>query len=308
MNDPLRTTGRGRWGRAMVALAVSMLLCVACVPSGPSAGPSGTGSATPSTRPTSSPSPTPAATGLVWSDEFDGDLSQWYSDIAANQWTPQQREAITEQPENAYIDNGQLVISLREQPWVDQWGVEKDYTTARMMTNEAFLYGRLEASIMAPIGAGYWSAFWLLGVGEWPDDGEIDIVELLSDTKDAYVTAHGVTRNGESWRSGTTAQTPTGAPWGGAWHVYAVDWSPEAVVFEIDGTEVMRFTPEDVESDGTFWSFDTPAQIILSLGLGAWEGFPGGGQPDETTVFPAELRVDWVRVHGSQVSLPAHSD
>lgn len=295
--------GRARWWGTGVVLVASLLLCVACAPdTSPSASPVHTAPANPT--PTASTSPN--ASDLVWSDEFDGGLGKWYSDVAANQWTPQQREAITEQPENAHIDNGQLVISLLRQPWVDQWGVKKDYTTARMVTNQAFLYGRFEARVMAPVGAGYWSAFWLLGVGEWPNAGEMDIMELLSDTKDAYVTAHGVTRNGAPWRSGTTAQTPTGDPWGGAWHVYALDWSPEALVFEIDGAEVMRVTPKDVESDGSFWSFDNPAQIILSLGLGAWDGFPGGGQPDATTVFPAELRVDWVRVYGSQVSAPVH--
>jgi len=245
--------------------------------------------------------PSEQIAGLAWSDEFDGDLGQWYSDVAANEWTTDQLEAITDQPENAYIEDGQLVIALRPEPWVDQLGNEKDFTTARLVTDDAFLYGRVEARINAPIGQGFWSAFWLLGVGPWPESGEIDIVELLGDTKDAYVTAHGQSRSGEDWKRGTSVQTPGGDPWGGGWHVYAVDWGPKAVVFEIDGAEVLRFSPQDVESDGTFWSFDHPAQVILSLGLGAWEGFPGGGQPDATTPFPGELRVDWVRVYDSEV-------
>lgn len=283
-------TARSRHARRPVALVLVALvsLCIACAPA---AVPSG-----------SAPAPDGArGQGLVWSDEFDGDLDQWYPDLAANEWTADHPEAITDRPENASIRDGELVISARREPWTDQFGVEKEFTSARLVTVDAFLYGRVEARINAPVGQGFWSAFWLLGVGSWPESGELDIVELLSDTTDAYVTAHGVTRNGEMWKRGTSAQTPSGEPWGGAWHVYGVDWNPDAVVFDIDGQEVLRFGPEDVESDGTFWSFDDPAQIILNLALGAWEGFPGGGEPDATTPSPGELRVDWVRVYDAEV-------
>jgi len=268
-------------------LLLSSPICIACAPLAPSI-----------VSPTSDGGS--RATPL-WADEFDGDLSRWYSDLSANEWIPGQGQAITDRPENAYIDDGELVIELRREDWVDSFGNEKEYTSSRLVTDDAFLYGRFEARLKAPVGAGFWSAFWLLGVGPWPAGGELDVVELLGDTEDAYVAAHGVSRNGAAWDKSTSVQTADGAPWGASWHVYAVEWTPEAVVFEIDGEEVMRFTPEDVESDGTFWSFDEPEQIIFSLALGAWEGFPGGGQPDETTSFPGELRVDWVRVYDSEV-------
>nr|WP_274636867.1 glycoside hydrolase family 16 protein [Microbacterium bovistercoris] len=288
--------------RTIAVLLAAGALCIGCAPAHTSDPPNSSAPALPSP---SAQTSQPRQAGLVWSDEFDGTLSKWYPDVGANEWTAKRLDGITDQSDNAYIEDGQLVIALRRQSWVDSFGNQRDYTTGRLVTHDAFLYGHVEARINAPVGQGYWAAFWLLGIGdEWPAAGEIDIVELLSDTKDAYVAAHGEKANGEAWDKGTSAQRPDGRPWGDSWHVYAADWSPQGVVFEIDGVEVFRFTPKDVDPNGTFWSFDHPSQIILNLALGAWEGFPGGGQPDATTPFPGELRVDWVRVYDSEISHP----
>ena len=57
------------------------------------------------------------------------------------------------------------------------------WTSGRIKTlgHQSFQYGRIEASMKLPFGAGIWPAFWALGdnimkVG-WPASGEIDIME-----------------------------------------------------------------------------------------------------------------------------------
>lgn len=67
------------------------------------------------------------------------------------------------------------------------------------------------------------------------------------------------------------------------WHSYAVNWQPGKIDWYIDG-EVRK----SVESDKVP---DTDMQIILNLAVGG--NLPGW--PDESTVFPAVMQVDYVR-------------
>jgi beta-glucanase (GH16 family) len=53
--------------------------------------------------------------------------------------------------------------------------------------------GELEvtASIQQPTsGLGYWPAFWMLGPGEWPENGEIDIMEDVNALSELSGTVH----------------------------------------------------------------------------------------------------------------------
>ena len=68
------------------------------------------------------------------------------------------------------------------------------YTSARLISQgkRTFTYGKLEARIQVPGGAGIWPAFWALGEGSWPNAGEIDVMEFVGKTPNLiYGTAHG---------------------------------------------------------------------------------------------------------------------
>ncbi|TNY03277.1 glycoside hydrolase family 16 protein, partial [Escherichia coli] len=72
------------------------------------------------------------------------------------------------------------------------------YTSARIHTNGkvSFTYGKVEARLQLPAGAGIWPAFWALGTdlaaAGWPKAGEIDIMEFVGRTPNTvYGTLHG---------------------------------------------------------------------------------------------------------------------
>ena len=71
------------------------------------------------------------------------------------------------------------------------------YTSGRIQTKNklSFGYGTITARIKMPSGQGLWPAFWLVGADEdttpWPQCGEIDIIELVSNATTYYATLHG---------------------------------------------------------------------------------------------------------------------
>ena len=73
------------------------------------------------------------------------------------------------------------------------------------------------------------------------------------------------------------------------WHTYALDWSASQVSWSIDGTVVQTMTKAQA---GSGWVFDHPFFVILNLAVGG--DWPGA--PDASTVFPARVLVDDVRV------------
>ena len=100
---------------------------------------------------------------LTWSDEFDGpdiDTSNWNFETGGY-WHNNEIQFYTDRPENARIENGNLVIEAREEVYEN-----RNHTSARMTTQykQSFLYGRMEARIKLPQGGqGIWPAFWMLG-------------------------------------------------------------------------------------------------------------------------------------------------
>ena len=75
-------------------------------------------------------------------------------------------------------------------------------------------------------------------------------------------------------------------------HVFAVEWAPQAVHFFVDGNLYATKTPADVPA-GERWVYDHPFFVLLNLAVGG--SMPGS--PDDSTVFPQRMLVDYVRVY-----------
>jgi len=253
------------------------------------------------------PVPTPTPSGpwqLSWSDEFNGadgsrpHESLWVYDLGGNGWGNQELETYTNRPENASIQGGALVITARAEHYTGTDGTPRDYTSARLKTQGRFAqaYGRVEARIQIPRGQGLWPAFWMLGndisgVG-WPASGEIDIMENIGrEPNIVHGTIHGP---GYSGGSGPSAafMSPDGKPFADGYHLYAIEWEQNAIRFYVDDHLYVTRTPSDLPG-GTRWVFDHEFFILLNVAVGgAWPG-----NPDGTTVFPQQMKVDYVRVY-----------
>ena len=255
----------------------------------------GIGTACSSTSAQATPTPIAAPAGwtLAWHDEFEGDKidpASWTYDLGGWGWGNGEAQNYTSRPENARLENGMLVIEARQEKFEDSY-----YTSARLKTQglKEFQYGRIEARLKVPSGAGLWSAFWMLGNdfngSNWPDCGEIDIMEYIGREPDLIMgTAHGPGYSGALGISQWNRQTYNIAD---DFHTYAIEWGPDQIDWFYDGVKYHTVTRDDVGDRK--WVFDHPFFIILNLAVGGQ--LPGPVGLD--TVFPAQFLVDYVRVY-----------
>jgi len=235
---------------------------------------------------------------LVWEDEFEGpagqlpDPDKWRFDIGSG-WGNDQLEYDTDRPENVSLTGGgHLAITAREESYLD-----REYTSGRINTRELFEhgYGRFEARIKLPVGQGIWPAFWMLGADfgtvDWPDCGEIDIMEYRGQEPSIV---HG-SLHGPGYSGGdalTRSYVLAADRFDAGFHVFAVQWDTNRITWYVDDTPFLAVTPRDLP-DGTEWVFDHPFFILLNVAVGG----TFVGSPDSTTVFPQTMLVDWVRVY-----------
>lgn len=244
---------------------------------------------------------------LVWSDEFNGkngsslDRTKWSFDIGGGGWGNDELQTYTDRTVNAVLQDGSLVIKVLKETHRGPDNVSRDYTSARILTKDKFTqtYGRFESRIKIPFGQGIWPAFWMLGsdIGKvgWPKCGEIDIMENIGrEPTMVHGTLHGP---GYSGGSGITASytLPASRKFSDDYHVFAVEWSPEEIRFFVDDVLYTTRTPADLPA-GKEWVFSRPFFLILNVAVGG--NWPGA--PDETTVFPQFMKVDYVRVYRSE--------
>ncbi len=264
----------------------------------------------------SAQSETPASWSLAWSDEFDGpagalpDPAKWTYDTGGDGFGNQELETYcaagssaapcdAARPNAAMDGRGRLVITALKD-------ADGRWTSARLKTFglKSFQYGRVEARMRLPYGAGLWPAFWMLGtdipaVG-WPTSGEIDIMEnvpgdvpggLGVDTIKS--TLHGPGYSGVNGY-GRNTKLPAGGRVDDEFHVYGAIWSPGKVEFYVDDpSQVFFVASQKGLPPGKTWVFDHPFFIIMNLAVGgSWPRDPKPETPD-----PAKMLVDYVRVY-----------
>ena len=241
---------------------------------------------------------------LVWSDEFNGpngspvDTSKWVFDTGGGGWGNDELEYYTNRLENASQQDGNLVIKVLREKYTGAAGVTRSYTSARLKTQGKFsqTYGRFEARIKIPRGQGIWPAFWMLGNDidkpGWPACGEIDIMENIGKEPSlVHGTIHGPGYSGDHG-IGDPYGLPGDQRFADDFHVFAVEWEPNAIRFFVDDHMYATRTPADLPKE-TKWVYDHPFFLLLNVAVGG--GWPGS--PDASTVFPQTMLVDYVRVY-----------
>jgi beta-glucanase (GH16 family) len=240
---------------------------------------------------------------LTWADEFNApngtppDPAKWNIVTGGKGFGNNELETYTARPANIQQQDGNLVITARKEDLIGPDGVARNYTSARINTASHFAqkYGRFEARIKLPSGKGIWPAFWLLGddheTNHWPNCGEIDILETIGSPTTMYSTIHGPGYSASKGPS-TKFNLPANEQVDTAFHLYAVEWSPNDLKFFFDDHLIVERTPADLPPD-THWVYDHPFYVLLNFAVGG--NWPGN--PDATTAFPQQMLVDYVRVY-----------
>jgi beta-glucanase (GH16 family) len=245
-----------------------------------------------------------AGWNLVWSDEFNPangssvDSSKWVAESGGNGWGNQELEYYTTRPQNAFEEDGNLVIKVLEEKYTGADGVTRNFTSARLKTQGKFSqkYGRFEARIKVPYGKGIWPAFWMLGDDiekkGWPKCGEIDIMENIGkEPSTVHGTIHGPGYSGGKG-IGAPFELPAGQRFADDFHVFAIEWEPKAIRFYVDDYLYETRTPADLPTKAK-WVYQHPFFMLLNVAVGG--GWPGN--PDGSTTFPQTMLVDYVRVY-----------
>jgi beta-glucanase (GH16 family) len=234
----------------------------------------------------------PALHASQWADEFNGsgavDSSIWSYDTGAGGWGNNELENYTNSTTNVNQAGGALSITAR-----------CCYTSGRIKTQgkRTFQMGdHVEARLRGPNGQGFWPAFWALGANiatvPWPGCGEIDIMEHINNDQKIYATLHWAAAHSGRHTSASLAQ-PAVADYN-AYHTYGLVWDATSMTEYLDGVAVGS------TSISTIDTFHKSFFMLLNLAVGG--GWPGN--PDGTTVFPANYNIDYVRFYSTN-ALPS---
>jgi Glycosyl hydrolases family 16 len=217
------------------------------------------------------------AYNLNWSDEFNGtelDGTHWNNTAT---WCCGQG---TNLAQNAYLTGGCLELKAAQatgggytSAWID---TEGKYTFTR---------GYIEIRARLPKGQGMWPALWMDEASGNPA-AEFDIMEMLGNAPTTiYETNH-------LWPSGGGSGTQVhqctwkGPDFSAGFHVFGFQIQATQITWYVDGAQTCT-TNQGVNVN--------PVYHMLNTAVGGAGSWPGA--PDQTTVFPNYLDIDYVRVY-----------
>ena len=238
---------------------------------------------------------------LVWNDEFDGpalNLEKWSFEIGGHGWGNNELQYYSDDDSTAFIQDGKLVIRA---DLVPQGTGSSDnlryFSSARLRTNGKgdWRYGRIEVKAKLALGQGIWPAIWMLPTdwmyGGWPESGEIDIMEHVGyDPGRVHGSIHTGSYNHKinTQRGGSKLLDKISSKF----YVYAIEWYEDRIDFLIDDAKYFSFQ-NDGKNDFNTWPFNQRFHLLINIAVGGdWPG-----SPDETTQFPTEMEVEYVRVY-----------
>ena len=246
---------------------------------------------------------------LVWADEFDIEGKPNPTNWTCEQGFVRNEELQWYQADNAFCEEGKLVIEGRREPKTNpafkpdgpDWRTNREYiefTSACLTTKgrQAWQYGRFEVKARISARPGLWPAIWFLGVeGEWPSTGEIDLMEFYHGKIHANACWGTQTRWIPMWDSYNEALSSFNDPeWGQKFHLWRMDWDAESIKLYLDDRLLntidvaQALNPSDM---GPPHPFRQPHYLLLNLAIGG----TSGGDPSQTP-FPTRYEIEYVRV------------
>ena len=241
---------------------------------------------------------------IVWQDEFDGeslDINKWSHEVGGHGFGNNELQYYTDDSSNSFVDNGILHIRAKYEPaGIGSPNNLRNFSSARLRTvgKGDWQYGRIDVKAKIALGQGIWPAIWMLPsdwiYGGWPKSGEIDIMEHVGhDEGRIHGSVHTESYNHIIGTQRTNSKLIENVKT--LFHIYSIEWSEQKIDFFIDDT--LHFTfKNDFINDFRTWPFNERFHLLLNVAVGG--NWPG--PPNNTTVFPQDMEVDYVRVYEKQ--------
>lgn len=163
----------------------------------------------------------------IWTDDFDSfDATRW----GKGNW---RMGLVTENVNNVVVEDGVLKMRMTQNG--------ENYYGAEIFTKETFKYGRFEAKMKMACASGCISSMFLYynnsdkgGTYQW---NELDI-EILGKNPKAFQS--NIITGSKSKQ--VTSEQIHSLPYAtnGDYHVYVMEWTPEYVLWTVDGVEMRR--------------------------------------------------------------------
>jgi beta-glucanase (GH16 family) len=221
---------------------------------------------------------------LTFVDEFDGERLDYDKWIPKDPWEVERNEELQGYWIKAFHPEGGILKIRCEKEASFYDGEKREYRSGMMATNRTFnqQFGRFEIRCRIPKGQGLWPAFWLLpeSMG-WPP--EIDVLEIVSEEPNKlHMTNHWPKPSNPSEESDYNTTHFNGPDFSEMFHIFAIEWEAEEIRWYVDGIQ-RHSSKNEVPQE--------PMYMLVNLAVGGW-----AKEPDESTVFPADFEVDYVKV------------
>lgn len=246
---------------------------------------------------------------LVWADEFSKDGKPNPKKWTYEEGFVRNNELQWYTPENAYCKNGKLYIIGKKadkpnpnyEKGSKEWRKSRQrikYTSACLITKglHSWKFGRFEIRAKIRTEPGLWPAIWTLGVeGEWPSNGEIDLLEYYHHSILANACWGTKQRWKAKWDSSKNKMATFNDPdWDKKFHIWRMDWDKDAIKLYIDdkllNTIELSKTINPTDK-GPKNPFHQPHYLLLNLAIGG----NAGGDPSKVS-FPSPYIIDYVRI------------
>ena len=242
----------------------------------------------------------------AWGDEFNGsklDTSKWKHELGVIR----NRDAVqTYTKDCVKVRGGKLLLLSRAKetknsnynPRKEHWTHQiksMPYASGSVTTRDVKHFecpGRLEIRAKIPKAKGVWPALWTMHVNQygWPANGEIDILEHISQEPDTCYSLFRWGANGGD-QEHKVIRTTSIPDYSKDFHTYVLEWDEETMRILIDGTEV-NSTPMSAADypDGNN-PLRTPCYLIMNTAIGGWAEAPDAAQ------YPVQFEIDYVRYY-----------
>ena len=231
---------------------------------------------------------------LVWFDDFDSsrlDPAKW---TKVPQGSSDWNRHMTSDPACYELKDGMLYLKGIVNP--DTVKDPRPYLTGGIYTKDkfSFQYGKVEIRAKLECAKGAWPAMWMLAqenkYGEYPRNGEIDIMEHLNYDDIIYQTTH-------SYYTLNLKQDKNPPHYGTAkiniaeFNTFGLEWYPNRLVFTVNGKPTFIY-PKVKGVDPSQWPYDQPFYLLIDQQLGG--NWVGKVNPDD---LPVNMIIDWVKIY-----------